>query len=194
LRAGQSRLRDTPQISRGKLDRLRRAPPTGQARGLNSHGPINRLQHFCGSCYPREDQSGLHTGSLLDSRQHGLIVTPAEEMRIRILLQPAESPLRTRLPRKGGPDSPDRSRPGDPAQAGVEEPHTDRDRTGGGRLGDRAARLGPGAGVRDAQAARDVDLAGRGCDAAEGRVAVPARGENRARPPAPFGNQPRLSD
>src|SRR6266446_2623496 len=82
------------------------------SRVLKAHGPINRLQHFYGSCYPREDQGGLHTGSLLDSRQHGLIVTPAEEMRIRILLQPAESPLRTRLSRKGGPDSPDRSRPG----------------------------------------------------------------------------------
>jgi hypothetical protein len=29
---------------------------------------------------------------------------------------------------------------------------------------------------------------------AEGRVAVPARGENRAPPSAPFGNQQRLSD
>ena len=31
---------------------------------------------------------------------------------VRIRLPPAESPLRTRLPRKGLPDSPDRSRPG----------------------------------------------------------------------------------
>src|ERR1700745_3800428 len=48
-----------------------------------------------------------------------------------------------------------------PPQAGVKEPHTDRDRTGGGRPCGRAARWGPGADVRDAQAARDVDLAGR---------------------------------
>src|SRR5271168_1024133 len=46
-----------------------------------------------------------------------------------------------------------------PPQAGVEEPHRAGNRTGGGRLGDRAAGIGPGARVGNAEAAGPVDLA-----------------------------------
>src|SRR4029077_14143548 len=51
-----------------------------------------------------------------------------------------------------------------PPQANPKEPHTDRDRTGGGRSGDRSAGLGPGARVGGTEAAGSVDLAGRGGD------------------------------
>ena len=41
--------------------------------------PVARLQVFCGFRHPREDQSGLHTGSLLDARQHGLTASRPRE-------------------------------------------------------------------------------------------------------------------
>src|SRR5262249_34086708 len=46
-----------------------------------------------------------------------------------------------------------------PPQTGIKEPHRAGNRAGGGRLGDRAARLGPGASVGDAQATGFIDLA-----------------------------------
>src|SRR5262249_9655890 len=49
-----------------------------------------------------------------------------------------------------------------PAQAGAEEPHADRDRTGGDGGSDRSTGLGTGARVGEAQAAWPIDLAGRG--------------------------------
>ena len=48
-----------------------------------------------------------------------------------------------------------------PQEAHPEEPHADRDRRGGGRAGDRAAGLGPGAGLGGAEAARIVDFSCR---------------------------------
>lgn len=38
---------------------------------LTAHGTICRLQRFCGSYHPEQDQSGLDSGLLLDSRQAG---------------------------------------------------------------------------------------------------------------------------
>src|SRR5260370_37281856 len=41
--------------------------PTGPARGLKAHGMKTRPSRFCGLRDPREHQSGLHNGPLLDS-------------------------------------------------------------------------------------------------------------------------------
>src|SRR5262249_42853785 len=47
-----------------------------------------------------------------------------------------------------------------PAQTDPEKPHRTGNRTDGGRLGDRAAGMGPSAGVGGVEASRPVDLAG----------------------------------
>jgi hypothetical protein len=38
---------------------------------LTAHGTVGRLQRFCGSYDPEQDESGLANGLLLDSRQAG---------------------------------------------------------------------------------------------------------------------------
>src|SRR6516162_7212364 len=68
-----------------------------------------------------------------------------------------------------------------PPQAGVKEPHRTGNRAGGGRVGDRAAGLGPGAGVGDAEAARRVDIARRGAL----RVAAPRSDVDETPPQGP---------
>src|SRR5215472_6266977 len=70
---------------------------------------------------------------------------------------------------------------GELALADPQEPHADRDRAGGGGAGDRAAGLGPGAGVGGPQAPWRVDLAGRGAV----RVAAPRSDVDEAAPESP---------
>ena len=48
-------------------------------RWIRTLSPSPGLQVFCGFRHPRENQSGLHTGSLLDARQHGLTASRPRE-------------------------------------------------------------------------------------------------------------------
>jgi hypothetical protein len=76
-----TRLTRAPRPKQPKIERSRqvRIGLAAGGRWIRTLSLCSGLQAFCGFRHPREDQSGLHTGSLLDSRQHGLIASRPRE-------------------------------------------------------------------------------------------------------------------
>ena len=76
-----TRLTRAPRPKQPKIERSRqvRIGLAAGGRWIRTLSLCSGLQAFCGFRHPREDQSGLHTGSLLDSRQHGLTASRPRE-------------------------------------------------------------------------------------------------------------------